>query len=249
MSLVPAKTVYLVEDGDRGMVVWAVQRALNSAGLAVIEDGVFGDETEQTVRRFQSATSLAVDGRFGPATSAKMATILERRVRVVVPGGLIRGVVKAESGDLIGAVNHSVVGGIDCSYTQRRVYASDYSSEAVVRRAFDGLYQMNLLGRSLRERHDTFFGRAGARTHERAWRLATLNHNYPSAADKISRGGAGSLSSYWTTPQEWVVVIGAKFADGVPVRTPLEWCQYYALWAPSHNHVGVTTQFVTSWTP
>lgn len=250
--MIPTSTVYTLERGDRGVVVWAVQRGLNDVGRAstsppISEDGVFGDETFKAVGDFQSSTGLVRDGRFGPKTSAKMAIVLSQFVSVAVPRGLLRGILSAESGNLIGAVNASVAGGIDCGYAQRRVYESDYGNEAVVRRAFDGLYQMNLLASSLLGRHNAFFGRPGARTHERAWRLATLNHNYPYAADKISREGTGSLSSYWTSPQNWVISIGAKFPDSAPVRTPLEWCQYYALGSTAHNAPGVTTQFVTSW--
>jgi len=247
VSLVPTQTVYTIKRGSRGVVVWAVQRALNSAGQTVTEDGIFGEETQRIVRRFQEATNLTVDGSFGPATSAKMAAVLGKGVSVPVPVGLVRGVVNAESGNLIGAVNASVPGGIDCGYTQRRVLAADYDDEQVVHRAFDGRYQMSLLAKSLRSRHDAFFGRPGARTHELAWRLATLNHNYPYGADKISRVGISGLSSYWTTPQSWVIGIGAKFSDGQPVRTPLDWCQRYALGSSAHADPGFTTQFVSDW--
>lgn len=250
--MIPSSTVYTVDRGDRGVVVWAMQRGLNDVARAsmappLVEDGVFGKRTFLAVGDFQDSTGLKRDGRFGPKTSAKMGILLSQFVTVAVPKGLLQGVIDAESGDLLGAVNRSVAGGIDCGYTQRRVLAADYGNEAVVRRAFDGLYQMNLLARSLRERHDAFFGRPGARSHERAWRLAALNHNYPYAADLISRGGTSSLSSYWTTTQDWVVAIGARFADGVAVRTPLEWCQRYALASSAHNDPGVTTQFVTAW--
>lgn len=246
--IVPQKTDYTVEKGDLGVIVWALQRALNNwAAPAITEDGVFGDETFRKVKGFQRLQGLTEDGRFGPKTSAKMAALLGKRVRISLPAGLIRGVVNAESGNLIGAVNASVPGGIDCGYVQRRVYESDYDDLAAIRRAFDGLYQMNLLGQSLRGRHDAFFGRSGARTHELAWRLGTLHHNYPYAADKISREGLAGLSSYWTTPQGWVEAIGAKFADGVSVRTPLEWCQRYALGSAPHGDPGFTTQFVTDW--
>jgi hypothetical protein len=250
--MIPSSTTYTVKRGDRGVVVWAIQRGLNDVGRAstsspLQEDGVYGGETFKVVGNFQGSTGLKRDGRFGPKTSEKLGVVLSQFVSVAVPRGLLQGVINAESGNLIGAVNASVPGGIDCGYTQRRVLEADYGNEAAVRRAFDGLYQMNLLARSLRERHDAFFGRPGARNHERAWRLATLNHNYPYAADLISHNGVGSLTSYWTTPQDWVGAIGAKFTDGDSVRTPLEWCQFYALGASSHGHPGVTTQFVTNW--
>lgn len=251
MSLVPTKTVYSVKKGDRGIVVWAVQRALNDyvseADFPVVEDGIFGEQTHRRVLDFQNFVGIKGDGIFGSQTSPLMAKYLERRVSASLPPGLVRGVVYAESAGYIGAVNASSPGGIDCGYVQRRVYESDYGDEAVVRRAFDGLYQMNLLARSLRSRHDAFFGRPGARTHELAWRLAAMHHNYPYAAEKISREGTANLSSYWKTPASWVEAIGARFVDAAVVRTPLEWVRYYALGAPIHNHPGVTTQFVENW--
>jgi len=254
MGLVPTSTDYTVEKGDRGVVPWAVQRALNDRsapnwgdGLPVVEDGIFGEQTRLAVKSFQEASELKGDGRFGQKTSAAMAAVLGAKVPTSVAPGLVRGIVQAESGNLIGAVNTSVPGGIDCGYVQRRVYEADYSDQAVVRRAFDGLYQMNLLAKTLRSRHDAFYGRPGAKTHKEAWKLAALHHNYPYAADQISKLGVNNLSSYWTTPASWVEAIGAKWADGEPVQTPLDWCRYYALGSALHQAQGVTTQFVTSW--
>lgn len=248
MSLIPPSTLYTVDRGARGVVVWALQRSLNMLGWTLLQDGVYGPDTERKVQQYQSSNGLTVDGRFGPASSRQMASSLEELIKTSVPVGLVRGVVQTESGGLMGAVNTSSPGGIDCGYVQRRVYQADYANVEVVRRAFDGLYQMGLLARSLRGRHDAFFGRAGARTHERAWRLAALHHNYPLAADKISTAGIGGLSSYWTTPADWVKAIGAEFADGEPVRTPLNWCEFYALGSAAHGDLGATTRYVAQWT-
>lgn len=247
MSLVPTSTVSIVEKSQRGVVVFAVQKALQDIGVTLSVDEDFGEQTASKVRLFQNASTLKADGRVGPATSAKLAAKLANRVASTAPPALIRGTIKAESAEMIGAVNASVPGGIDCGYTQRRVFEGDYNNLLAVRRAFDGLYQMNLLAATLRRRHDSFFGRPGARTHEAAWRLAALDHNYPYAAERISKDGIGGLSDYWTKPQSWVQAIGAKFPDGVRVETPLEWCQFYALGSSAHNAPGVTTQLVTSW--
>lgn len=249
MGLIPSSSVYVVQHGMRGVVIWAVQRALNQvlSDPDISESGYFGDSTKDAVEAFQVDHGLLDDGKFGPKSSAAMALELEGRVSSPVPVGLVRGVVHIESGDLIGAVNARVAGGIDCGYTQRRVLEADYGDRAVVRRAFDGLYQMNLLARTLKSRHDSFFGRPGARTHQLAWRLAALNHNYPYAADQISRKGVSGLSDYFQNPQSWVEAIGAKFPDGAPIRTPLEWCQHYALGSTQHGDPGLTTQFVSDW--
>lgn len=240
----PLLTAYTVGKGDKGVVPWAVQRALNDCHIPVMEDGFYGPETKIGVRQLQQGEGLKVDGEFGPYTSRKVAELLEHEVQSDAPIGLIRGLVTAESNGLIGAVNTSVPGGTDCGYTQRRVLLAEYNNEAAVKRAFDGLYQMNLLAKRLQNRHDAFFGKTGAKTHVKAWRLATLDHNYPAAAQKIAEVGVGGLTPYYKTPQKWVEDIGATFPDEALVRTPLEWCQFYALGSRSHGEPGRTWQYV-----
>jgi peptidoglycan hydrolase-like protein with peptidoglycan-binding domain len=232
-------TIYTVDRGQSGYPVWATQRGINALlDPDIAEDGEFGNQTELAVRRFQQYVGLVDDGRFGPKSSAALARRLEDEVSDSLPHGLLRGIVKGESGELIGAVNHSVAGGVDVSYCQRRVYSKDYEDQAVVKRAFDGRYQMTLLGNTLSGRHSAYFGRAGAKTHKRAWQLATLYHNYQYAAEKLSHGLW--QTSYSTSPQNWVLDIGATFPDGSPVRTPLDWCNYY---------IAKMTRFVDDWTP
>ena len=242
----PTETAYTVQRGDEGIAAWAVQRARNEIvqSSMLVEDGVYGPATVRAVKTLQEREGLGVDGKFGPETSRRAAKLLEGLVVFGGPDGLIRGLVEAESGGLIAAVNTMVAGGTDCGYTQRRVLTADYDNPDVVKRAFDGYYQMALLANRLQGRHDAFFGQTGARTHLKAWRLATLDHNYPSLAQKIAQVGVGGLSSYYTTPQSWVEAIGAKFPDGAPIRTPLEWAQHYALAAPAHNEPGTTWRFV-----
>jgi len=252
MGLIPSSTVYSVRKEASptfNIVTWGVQKNLNALGWGLATDGLFGKATHEAVRQFQSNEGLAVDGIFGPASSSSMARELERRVTADLPEGLLRGQVTGESGDLVGAVNWTVAGGVDCSYTQRRVLEADYADEAVVKRAFDGYYQLNLSARTLRGRKDTYYGKTGAPTHEKAWRLAMLSHNYPYGADQIATKGVSGLSSYWTTPQTWVKNIGAKFPDGNAVETPLEWCQHYSLGSAAHNDPGTMTKYVNVWSP
>jgi hypothetical protein len=238
---------YSIRKDDTGIRPWALQRGLNGVGWDLLEDAVFGDETEFAVKAWQGNHDLVADGLFGAVSSAALAKQFDN-MQTGLPVGLVRGQMETESGNWIAAVNWSVPGGVDCGYTQRRVYASDFENQDVLRRAFDSSYQIGLLATRLKERKAVYRVRAAVQTDEFAWRLASLYHNYPTAADTISKVGYGGLSSYWTTPQTWVQNIGAKWPDGLLVDTPLGWSKYYALGAPGRNWPGATTKYVNDWT-
>lgn len=242
---IPQATTYSVKRRARSVVVWAVQRALNDLGFSLVEDGFFGKLTEQAVKEFQGAAGLADDGVFGPQSSAAMAESIGAKVsQGDLPGGLIASMVAGESGALIGAVNTTVAGGTDCSYVQRRVLEAEYETLAV-ERAFDARYQFQLLRTSLVSRHDLFLGQPGAKSSERAWRCAVLNHNYPYGAQEVAAGRWPSTRS--TTPTSWVQAIGAKFPDGHSIQTPWEWCCHYSLGDSNHHEPGMMVQSVSDW--
>jgi peptidoglycan hydrolase-like protein with peptidoglycan-binding domain len=103
---IPAETKYSHQKRSKGIVVFAIQRALNdvmAAGLS--EDGHYGSRTEGWAATFQEDHNLYADGIFGPASSQQMARNLEALVTVVLPERLIEGFVEGESGGHIGAVN------------------------------------------------------------------------------------------------------------------------------------------------
>jgi len=58
---------------DNGEAVKTMQAALNSNGLVVVEDGIFGAVTESAVKLFQTANGLISDGVCGPSTWAALA--------------------------------------------------------------------------------------------------------------------------------------------------------------------------------
>jgi hypothetical protein len=58
----------MLSRGAQGPEVEAVQRALTRAGFATPVDGDFGPATERSVREFQAARNLTVDGLVGPQT-------------------------------------------------------------------------------------------------------------------------------------------------------------------------------------
>jgi hypothetical protein len=243
----PAKTEYIFDrDSPPGIVNWAIQRNLNSLGESIAEDGEYGRQTANAVGRFQTSWGLGADKRFGPATSMRMAEIFG--LNVILPEGLATGFVLGESSGDIGAVNHSVPGGVDVSYLMRRVY--DGSDDLTIERAFDARYQFNLLARTTRQRYRRFRDFAQAHSNqisyitsarERSYRLAALAHNWPYAADRLARGYY--LSS---APAPWVPQ-GTSFEDGTAVETFWDWARFYALGAPEHRHRGLVTRFVDDW--
>ena len=243
MTWVPSHTIFSSEEGDKGIVVYAIQQALNDTGANLTTDSVFGGTTVEAVKRFQGKRRLVADGVFGPKSSKSMALALIPKVETSAPKGLIRGLVEGESGNHIGAVNWSVPGGVDCSYTQRRVYDAQLTDRTVVERAFDPLYQLGLFNHRLKDRFASFLPRVENR--ERAWRLAVLTHNYPYAAEQYAEGTWPSV--YALNPQPWVKNIGARFPDGVAVETPHDWCRHYSLSAPEHNDPGTMTKYVKEW--
>lgn len=250
--VIPQNTVVTLREGDQSIVVWSLQKALN-VGLTL--DGDYGPATKSAVVKFQAASSLTADGIAGPMTQRKLVTKILAQYDVDLPFGLLMGFAQMEGGYLLGAVNWSVSGGVDCGVHQRRVYSADYNDDAVIQRAFDVAYQTRLLADRLTELRGIFIAREGTNdgykgvpAREKAWRLAALNHNYPSAADRLSRTPIAQLGTYWTTAQSWVTGFGFRFPDGTPVRTPLEWTHLYAgTLAGAHAHKGNVTRYVTAW--
>jgi peptidoglycan hydrolase-like protein with peptidoglycan-binding domain len=84
----PATTtehVIVLSSGSEGRQVQLLQQALG--GITV--DGVFGPQTEEAVRSFQSSRGLAVDGVVGAQTGAALragSTAFAANVETVVPG-------------------------------------------------------------------------------------------------------------------------------------------------------------------
>lgn len=245
MTLIPSETIYEFSDGDQGAGVFAIQKALNATtekpANKVATDHYFERKTREAVERFQWKKNIGADGVFGARTSAAMVLALIPKVDVQTPNGLLRGLIEGESGNLIGAVNWSVAGGVDCSYTQRRVYEADYDDLAVVQRAWNPLYQMRLFSNRVVERFEVFRKGSAVNTDEYAWRLAVLNHNYPYAAQQYAAGKWPN--TYANSPQQWVKNVGAKFPTGFPIETPHDWCRHYSLGAPEHDDPGTMTKY------
>ena len=254
---IPTTIPYTIKQGNNGIHVWSLQKALTARGVAVGADGDFGPATLTAVKAWQKAKGLTADGIAGPATQKSLVqTTVDARSAQAPrpPDKLLYGFAEGEGGWYLAAVNWSVPGGVDCGAFQRRVYVEDYGDDAVVERAFNTSYQCDLLADALVDRFQAFLPRAGTKdgtgglsANEKAWRLAALYHNYPSGADTLSKTPVKQLSAYWSSPQTWVTSVGYKFSDGKPVRTPLDWCELYA--GVLGNYKGNITKYVADWTP
>ncbi|MDL4839648.1 peptidoglycan-binding domain-containing protein [Aquibacillus rhizosphaerae] len=65
--------------GDEGSFVREIQQNLMRAGVSLPNygaDGIFGEETERAVMRFQRSYGLAVDGLVGPNTLEQLNQVL-----------------------------------------------------------------------------------------------------------------------------------------------------------------------------
>jgi peptidoglycan hydrolase-like protein with peptidoglycan-binding domain len=68
-----AADLALLSVGSEGSQVRDLQRELNAHGAALAEDGIFGPQTENAVRRLQQRLGVGVDGIVGPETRHAMA--------------------------------------------------------------------------------------------------------------------------------------------------------------------------------
>jgi peptidoglycan hydrolase-like protein with peptidoglycan-binding domain len=105
---VSAASEPVVKRGDRGDAVRKIQQALD-----IPADGVFGPQTERSVKRFQRSHGLTVDGIVGPQTRAELGlapfgrSSVERRSSSVKLPRVLRQIAQCESGGNPRAVSSS----------------------------------------------------------------------------------------------------------------------------------------------
>ena len=90
----------MIDSGDRGATVQAVQRA-----LGITADGVFGPATKRAVKRFQRRRGLTVDGVVGPQTLAALGLRIAPASRRSAPSSTLQRIAQCESGGNPGAVS------------------------------------------------------------------------------------------------------------------------------------------------
>ena len=66
----------LLIPGSFGSDVRKLQEDLNTVGVTVAVDGIYGAHTEKAVRTFQVANAIDADGKYGPITHARMVELL-----------------------------------------------------------------------------------------------------------------------------------------------------------------------------
>ncbi len=68
----------VVRQGAKGETVRTIQYLLTARGFNEPADGVYGKDTTASVKRFQKANKLAVDGSVGPQTWTKLVVSVKR---------------------------------------------------------------------------------------------------------------------------------------------------------------------------
>lgn len=71
-NTVTTKATGLIREGDRGDNVKVLQHRLNLLGAQLVEDGIWGTQTDTAVRNFQYKHGLAVDCIVGPKTQTAL---------------------------------------------------------------------------------------------------------------------------------------------------------------------------------
>lgn len=233
-------TLSELERGVSHNGVYALQKFLGDIGyLGADPTGFFGSATDEAVKKYQGAKNLVADGVIGPKTSAIIvhSAVVRSPLGSSLPRNLMEGLIAAESSELLGAVNATVPGGLDLGITQRRAYGPPFDPLAV-KHALDPIYSVafstsNPSKTGIYDRYLVFSSRVGANSY--AWRLAALAHNWPSAADTLSKGGTLSKTRLAT----WCPA--SVRAEHPWAATWWGWALFYALGSKTYNWGGLTT--------
>jgi hypothetical protein len=260
-SYPPSYQSPVIDKGDQGWPVYAVQYALNwltKSGL--VKDGDFGAGTEKAAKAFQSAHGLTPDGIVGPATQAKMVTLGCTKAEEGIanaPAGLMRGMALAEGGLRVAPINAAIKGGVDCGPVQFRCYGPPYDMTAMEEAFSLRSIRIALVGDDEHPgfipRRDGFLSKAWVAKqtdkYAAAGKVAALAHNWP------SQGGADYYALYghvynptgacsWL-PRDKNGDLYIRFPDGVLVQTRQDWAEFYAI--GGKHGPGMVTRYVTAW--
>lgn len=103
---------------------WSLQLTLKQLGSPVKVDGYFGQQTADSVVRYQANRKLVPDGVAGYKTQSRIVLGWANKAESIykVPNGLLDGVLLGEGGGYLAPVNWAVPGGVDFSAVQQRIY-------------------------------------------------------------------------------------------------------------------------------
>jgi peptidoglycan hydrolase-like protein with peptidoglycan-binding domain len=95
-----ASSEVIVKRGDRGAAVRSIQRE-----LGILADGIFGEQTERAVKRFQRGHDLVPDGIVGPLTRGALGlqpfssrSLRRTSTRSIRVPAILRQIAECESG-------------------------------------------------------------------------------------------------------------------------------------------------------
>jgi peptidoglycan hydrolase-like protein with peptidoglycan-binding domain len=228
---------YVFKRGMAGTDVWALQLNLRAAGVSITTDGSFGPATDAAVKAFQIKQKLVADGIAGIMTQRSLCLFLAQTPEKFsrLPKGLLQGLCENESGYAVAAYTGHPTdpSGFDIGPYQD-AFPPRLRSEENYANAYNAKTMATEAGKTLRTQKDAFRKAPKVSTDKLAWQLATLNHNWPYAADNLAfRGSIYRDPAQDALPQQWIMI-----ASGGRLRTPREWVDSY---------ISRATVYVTSW--
>ncbi len=237
---------YVFKRGMQGTDVAALQ--LNLAGVLVEGhtipvDGDFGRDTYKAVYKFQGLKGLVQDGIAGGKTQETL--IVDRSQSAAdrwgLPPGLLKSIAAQESGGYVAAYSpHPSDQGFDIGAYQKSVPPAQIGNQQWYENGYNVKYMAAGMAAKFSELYTKFVAADYVLNHISkygldlapfgvykprvfAWQLAVLSHNWPYAADQISRRG-----HIFNNPDQddwdasWVIE-----ASGGRLRTARQWVYNY----------------------
>lgn len=203
----------------RGLRHWAVMAL--QANLTLTVDGDFGPTTEHAVKDFQAKSGLKSDGIAGVLTQREILTVRAAPPNVAhgLPRRMLESIASNESGFWLAAfAPHPSDSGFDIGAFQQS-FPQPGSRTAYLA----ALNVSDMGGRTavkIRDRYDVYHKHLPSR---RAWELAVLYHNWPTAADNLAlTGHVYRDPARDNRTEQWIVT-----ASRGRLHTPLEWVNSY----------------------
>jgi hypothetical protein len=208
-----------------GWDVWALQINLKQLGPSTRDiplDGSFGPATRQAVLLHQKNRNLVQDGIAGIATQTSICLTLSKKPEQAanLPIGLLRGLIEGESGFAIACFSpHPSDSGFDLGAFQDSITPGEVGNQQRYARAFNVPVLAVETAEKIRTQFDEY---AKVVSHKRAWELAVLYHNWPSAAHNLAYIGRIYKNQSADEPQQWIIS-----ATGGRLQTARQWVESY----------------------